>query len=204
MVLIDENETVGTAMRASLERDCDCPIELLRSPCEMDNGRYEVIFLNLSYHRNLGRVLEEIENVANRDFEQLVVFTDLCLYDKGVDLKDKRVELLCKKGVWIFGESQRVIVRELVPCGSECDGFEPDGTDPGELRKIQFENLSDREKEILALIGQGLSSKDIGERLCIAKKTVDHHRENIIKKLGLSGHLQLIAVAGYLLSSLLD
>jgi DNA-binding NarL/FixJ family response regulator len=46
-------------------------------------------------------------------------------------------------------------------------------------------NLCDREREVLILIADGLSSKEIGSRLHIAPSTVDVHRRNIMNKIGL-------------------
>ena len=43
--------------------------------------------------------------------------------------------------------------------------------------------LSNREKEILSLIANGKTSKEISETLFIAKTTVDTHRKNMIRKL---------------------
>lgn len=45
--------------------------------------------------------------------------------------------------------------------------------------------LSDREAEVLALIAQGLTNKEIGERLFIGLTTVITHRKNLQEKLGL-------------------
>lgn len=45
--------------------------------------------------------------------------------------------------------------------------------------------LSDREHEVLELVAQGLSSKEIGERLNIAVNTVNTHRKSITKKTGI-------------------
>ncbi|MBU3012274.1 response regulator transcription factor [Polaribacter vadi] len=45
--------------------------------------------------------------------------------------------------------------------------------------------LSSREKEVLQLIAEGKSSKDIGEILFLSSKTIDVHRNNIMKKLDL-------------------
>jgi two-component system invasion response regulator UvrY len=48
-----------------------------------------------------------------------------------------------------------------------------------------LESLSRREIDIIALIKQGLSSKEIADKISISVKTVEVHRYNILKKLGL-------------------
>lgn len=55
--------------------------------------------------------------------------------------------------------------------------------------------LSRREKEILALIANGKTSKQIGEELFIAKTTVDSHRKNMLRKLKLSSANELVRYA---------
>lgn len=50
----------------------------------------------------------------------------------------------------------------------------------GEL--LEKTHLSSREKEVLQLIAEGKSSKKIGELLFLSSKTVDVHRNNIMKK----------------------
>ncbi|MBL4604561.1 MAG: response regulator transcription factor [Flavobacteriaceae bacterium] len=55
--------------------------------------------------------------------------------------------------------------------------------------------LSNREKEILHLIANAKTSKNIAEELFIAKTTVDTHRKNMIRKLQLSNGNELIKYA---------
>lgn len=55
--------------------------------------------------------------------------------------------------------------------------------------------LSNREKEILQLIANGSTSKEIAEALFIAKTTVDTHRKNMIRKLSLKGGNELVKYA---------
>lgn len=55
--------------------------------------------------------------------------------------------------------------------------------------------LSNREKEILGLIANGKTSKEISEILFIAKTTVDTHRKNMIRKLDLSSGNDLVKYA---------
>ena len=44
-------------------------------------------------------------------------------------------------------------------------------------------SLTDREIEILKLIAEGMSNKEIGDQLFISHRTVDTHRTNLMKKL---------------------
>lgn len=57
-----------------------------------------------------------------------------------------------------------------------------------ELREPQDENfkLTNREKEILALVVEGLSNKQIAKRLFLSSSTVQFHVSNILSKLGVS------------------
>jgi DNA-binding NarL/FixJ family response regulator len=52
--------------------------------------------------------------------------------------------------------------------------------------------LSDREEQVAILIGDGESSKEISEILCISDKTVSKHRGNILKKLKIKNTAQLV------------
>ncbi len=58
-----------------------------------------------------------------------------------------------------------------------------------------IDRLSDRELEVLTLLGKGESSKDIADRLHLSQKTVDSHRTHLKEKLNLSGAPELIRFA---------
>lgn len=55
--------------------------------------------------------------------------------------------------------------------------------------------LSSREREIIQLIAKGRTSHQIADELFIGKSTVDTHRKNMIRKLGLSGAGELLRYA---------
>jgi DNA-binding NarL/FixJ family response regulator len=59
----------------------------------------------------------------------------------------------------------------------------------------QIELLTDRETEIVQLIAEGFSNKEIGSKLFISHRTVDTHRTNIMKKLNVSNIAGLISYA---------
>jgi DNA-binding NarL/FixJ family response regulator len=55
--------------------------------------------------------------------------------------------------------------------------------------------LSDREREIVALVAQGFRNREIGEKLFISEQTVKNHLHNIFDKLGVSDRLELALYA---------
>lgn len=61
--------------------------------------------------------------------------------------------------------------------------------------KPKIEMLTDREEEILKLIAEGFSNKEIGIKLFISHRTVDTHRTNLMKKLNTSNIAGLISYA---------
>ena len=54
------------------------------------------------------------------------------------------------------------------------------------------ETLTNREIEVLKLVAEGLTSKEIAEMLSISIRTVEHHRANLLKKLNLKNTADLI------------
>ena len=65
-------------------------------------------------------------------------------------------------------------------------------TDP-EAAKIA--TLTEREREIIVLNGEGLKNKEIADRLFISESTVRHHLTSIFDKLGVADRLELIFYA---------
>lgn len=57
------------------------------------------------------------------------------------------------------------------------------------------ENLTSRETEVLQLISEGNSNKEIGRRLSIAEETVKNHVKNILGKLGANDRTQAVSIA---------
>ena len=72
---------------------------------------------------------------------------------------------------------------------------------PGKETKINdavYGRLTAREQEILRLLAEGLSSKEIAQKLFISPKTVENHRANIMNKLDLHSTIELVRYAAKL------
>jgi DNA-binding NarL/FixJ family response regulator len=58
-----------------------------------------------------------------------------------------------------------------------------------------WETITQREREILKMVGEGYKNRDIADYLCISVKTVEKHRSNIMRKLDVHTASGLTAVA---------
>ena len=56
----------------------------------------------------------------------------------------------------------------------------------GAKTDVTMESLSDREREVLSLVADGLSNKEVGERLHLAATTVRDHMQSVMRKLQVS------------------
>lgn len=63
------------------------------------------------------------------------------------------------------------------------------------VEQVPDDPLSPRESEVVKLIAEGLTSKEIGETLFISEKTVERHRANVLDKLGLRDRVALTRYA---------
>jgi DNA-binding NarL/FixJ family response regulator len=108
----------------------------------------------------------------------------------GIVLKEHAAEQLLKAimkvyegEVWIERSMMGTMIQEL---------NKPTQVDP-EVTKIK--SLTDREREVIALVGEGLKNKQVGERLFISETTVTHHLSSVFDKLDVSDRLELIIYA---------
>jgi DNA-binding NarL/FixJ family response regulator len=70
-----------------------------------------------------------------------------------------------------------------------------DYVDRGGRGEEQFDVLTPRELEVLKLIAEANTSKEIADKLFISIKTVDRHRQNILDKLGMRDRVELTRYA---------
>ncbi|MBW1727143.1 MAG: response regulator transcription factor [Deltaproteobacteria bacterium] len=66
------------------------------------------------------------------------------------------------------------------------------------MTDASYDTLTRREQEIMVLLAQGLSNKQIAEKLFISPKTVENHRSNILRKLNIHSTIELVRYAARL------
>jgi len=59
----------------------------------------------------------------------------------------------------------------------------------------RFANLTPREQQIMTLVVSDKSNKEIARELKISPRTIEHHREHVMRKMGVSSFHDLIAMA---------
>jgi two-component system response regulator NreC len=87
-------------------------------------------------------------------------------------------------GVFLFPSVARSLVQDYLQRSARAG-------DAGR----SFDALTEREREVVALIAQGLSNQEIADQLVISAKTVNRHRENIMAKLNLHSRVELVRYA---------
>lgn len=62
-------------------------------------------------------------------------------------------------------------------------------------RRTPFQEMTKREKEILQLVVQGFTSKQMAEQLNLSQRTIDHHRSNLLRKFNRKNSVDLVNYA---------
>ncbi len=82
----------------------------------------------------------------------------------------------------------RAVIEGLYPCTNSAAPVDLDGAS-----RMDFGfSLTEREREIIELVGKGLSNKDIAHKLSISDSTVRHHLTSIFDKVGVPNRQMLL------------
>ncbi len=97
------------------------------------------------------------------------------------------VEAVKRGGTYYCGRVQKIIHEHIQGLEKEREG--------DTVNKDHLQDLSTREREIFPLLADGLSIKEIADRLCISPKTVESHKYNIMEKLKVDSITELTKIA---------
>ncbi|NLI92532.1 MAG: response regulator transcription factor [Peptococcaceae bacterium] len=126
--------------------------------------------------------------------EEMLIYEGLQNGAKGFLLKDTQPDELFKiirvvhtGGVCLHPDATQKLLGKIAACGA--------GTASENLPEHDLTQLTNREKEVLRLIGNGLSNKEISAALFITEGTVKSHVSSLLAKLGARDRTQLALLA---------
>jgi DNA-binding NarL/FixJ family response regulator len=110
----------------------------------------------------------------------------------GIVLKQQAADLLLK-AIRKVHAGEVWIDRSMM--GSVLDDVRSERQQGTNTEATKIASLTPREREVVALVSEGLKNKLIGERLYISETTVTHHLSSVFSKLEVSDRLELIIYA---------
>jgi DNA-binding NarL/FixJ family response regulator len=150
--------------------------------------------------------LQRLQAVKNRTRVIVLTASDdknefvqaMRLGTSGIVLKQTATELLIKSirkvhagEIWLDSHTTAAVIRQFVAADETPPPLAP--ASPG--RERERSPLSQREREIVALVAQGFKNKEMAEKMFISEQTVKNHLHNIFDKLGVSDRLELALYA---------
>ena len=176
----------GEATVAMVEKlDPDVVLLDLRMP-GMDG------FGALQRMQRLGKKTRVIVLTASEDKNEFVQAMKLGC--SGIVLKQTAAELIIKSirkvhagEIWLDSHTTAAVMRQFA---SPAEPSLAAG-----MRSRDRSPLSQREREIVALVAQGYKNKEMAEKMFISEQTVKNHLHNIFDKLGVSDRLELALYA---------
>jgi two-component system, NarL family, nitrate/nitrite response regulator NarL len=144
--------------------------------------------------RNKTRVIVLTASDDKNEFVQAMK-----LGTSGIVLKQTATELLIKSirkvhagEIWLDSHTTAAVIRQFVANEEPPPQPVPQSAPP---RDRERSPLSQREREIVALVAQGFKNKEMAEKMFISEQTVKNHLHNIFDKLGVSDRLELALYA---------
>ena len=179
MEVVAEAEDGAEAVKKALQDDVDLAILDISMPrmtgiqaaAELGKRKPDLKILMLSMHDSEQFLFEALKAGASGYVLKSGADTDI------VDA----VRAAMRGESYIYPSAVTTLVRDYVERGGRGEE--------------QFDVLTPRELEVLKLIAEANTSKEIADKLFISIKTVDRHRQNILDKLGMRDRVELTRYA---------
>lgn len=204
VLIVDDHAVVRAGLRMLIDQDPDMKVTGLagnrsEALAAATSSQPNIIILDIVLGDEDGlSFLPELREVAPN--ARVLVLTGLRSSDSqrqamragamGVVLKEHAAEVLIKAikkvhhgEVWLDRFTMGSVLQEF----TEEKQINPD--------KDKIATLTDREREVITLVGEGLKNKQIAARLFISETTVTHHLSSVFSKLEVSDRLELIIYA---------
>lgn len=138
----------------------------------------EIQFIIVSMHANADYIVEAFQAGA----------TGYMVKDSASEGLLRGLDTVARGQIFLDSALSGEVVEKLL---KSRNGRQGGADDPYKL-------LTPREQEVMRLLAEGLVTREVAERLYISPKTVENHRANIMKKLGLQSTVELVRYAAKL------
>ena len=202
ILLVDDHETVRQGLRLLIDREAD--LQVTKEACDgreaVDTPRlddFDVVVMDLSMPglsgieatRQLKQRRPELPIVTlTRHADETFLHELLRAGASGYVLKQSpHAELL--RAIRAVAGGRTYVDPALTH--HLAASFGADGTPLAAKQR----GITDREAEVLRLVSQGYANKEIAAKLDVSTKTIEVHKANAMRKLGLSGRIELLRYA---------
>lgn len=203
LMIVDDHEVVRLGMRAAFELEADINVvgeasngaEALAKMSVLDP---QVILMDVRMPKMNGiEACREIKSahpavsilMITSFTDDEAVFASIMAGASGYLLKNvSRVELL--KAIRSVASGQSLLNSDMTRQAKTRMTTLVSGT-----MHLPEEDLTEREREVLALVAKGYTNKQIAEALCVTEKTARNHVSHILEKLGLARRSEAAAFA---------
>lgn len=199
IALVDDHALFRTGLRGLLERTAHCQVVAEAGSGEeflamLQGLEVDVVFMDFSMGGMDGAQTTE-QALARRPDLKIIT---LSMYGE-----ENYYSRMVKAGAcgFLLKDSAIDEVVEAIECVMSGGSYFAPRLLQGITRNIHSqlhldnEPISEREKEILTAICNGLSNQEIADELYISKRTVDKHRANILEKTGCKNTAALVVYA---------
>lgn len=199
IMIVDDHPVVRKGLAEMLEQESDLEIcgeagDVPDAVAMVDDVLPDLMIVDVSLEGGSGLELIKQVKAINSDIKMLVwsmhdesLYAERVLHAgaKGFISKQEPTETICAAirqvlsgKVWLSPRMTNQMLHRAV--GGDAD-----------LDQSPVAALTDREIEVFEMIGQGLMTREIAEKLHLSIKTIETHRENIKRKLNLTNSAQL-------------
>jgi DNA-binding NarL/FixJ family response regulator len=205
--LVDDHELLRAAIRSLLGEVETLAVvgeagDRAQALARIEKEQPDIILLNADLKTGDGlEMLPDLLDICSS--ARVLVLTDsgdptihrkaMLLGAAGVLMKDKPPDLLMKAisrihagEAWFDRSTTATMLEELSP-RNKTKLLDPD--------QLKIESITEREREVIKLVGEGLKNKQIAERLFISDITVHHHLTSVYSKLQVKDRLELLIYA---------
>jgi DNA-binding NarL/FixJ family response regulator len=194
IVFVGHNHFVRLGLQEILERETDIRLVGMVAPSKAEaiiQAAPHLVILEMPTEMDAGHIVQKIKgSVPAVKVLLLSRFEDVACARKALSAGVDEIVLSVQPPAILVAAIKCLFRSEAATLDGDGSAAATASKDPVSVKGSGI--LTKREREIIPLIGQGLSNREIGDRLCISTITVRHHLTSIFDKLGVASRNKLL------------